>query len=155
MKTIEQWLDEYAVSHQNPINKKIHFFAVPLIYLTVFGLLWQIPMPLAGFAEQQINWPLLLCVPVLGFYFSLSFAIGVGMTIFSAVIVLFLRWFESAVMVDVWLASLLLFVLMWILQFVGHHIEGKKPSFFKDVQFLLIGPAWILAFVLRRMRIRY
>jgi uncharacterized membrane protein YGL010W len=155
MKTIEQWLDEYAVSHQNPINKKIHFFAVPLIYLTVFGLLWQIPMPLAGFAEQQINWPLLLCVPVLGFYFSLSFAVGVGMTIFSAAIVLFLRWFESAVMVDVWLASLVLFVLMWILQFVGHHIEGKKPSFFKDVQFLLIGPAWILVFVLRRLRIRY
>ncbi|WP_306518353.1 DUF962 domain-containing protein [Rheinheimera sp.] len=155
MKTIEQWLDEYAVSHQNPINKKIHFLAVPLIYLTVFGLLWQIPMPLAGFAEQQINWPLLLCLPVLGFYFSLSFAIGVGMTIFSAAIVLFLRWFESAVMVDVWLASLVLFVLMWILQFVGHHIEGKKPSFFKDLQFLLIGPAWILAFVLRRFGIRY
>ena len=77
------------------------------------------------------------------------------MTIYSAFVVLFLRWFESAVSMDVWLASLLLFVLMWILQFVGHHIEGKKPSFFKDLQFLLIGPAWILGFILRRFGIRY
>ncbi|OBP14449.1 hypothetical protein A5320_11785 [Rheinheimera sp. SA_1] len=155
MKTIEQWFTEYAVSHQNPTNKKIHFLAVPLIYLTVFGLLWQIPMPFSGFATQQINWPLILCLPVLGFYFSLSFAIGIGMTIYSAFVVLFLRWFESAVSVDVWLASLLLFILMWVLQFVGHHIEGKKPSFFKDLQFLLIGPAWILGFILRRFGIRY
>lgn len=155
MKSIHQWFSEYAVSHQHPINKKIHYLAVPLIYLTVFGLLWQIPMPFSGFAAQQINWPLLLCLPVLGFYFSLSFAIGIGMTIFTAAVVLFLRWFEAAVAIDVWQASLVLFTLMWLLQFIGHHLEGKKPSFFKDVQFLLIGPAWILGFILTRLGIRY
>ena len=92
MRKIDMLLNEYGESHQNATNKKIHFLAVPLIYLTVFGLLWQIPMPFSGFAAQQINWPLLLCVPVLAFYFSLSFAIGVGMTIYSAFVVLFLRF---------------------------------------------------------------
>ena len=43
----------------------------------------------------------------------------------------------------------MVFVLAWIGQFIGHLIEGKRPSFFKDLQFLLIGPAWLMAFVYR------
>ncbi len=41
------------------------------------------------------------------------------------------------------------FVLAWIGQFVGHRIEGRKPSFLEDVKFLLVGPAWLLSFVYR------
>ena len=47
------------------------------------------------------------------------------------------------------------FVLAWIGQFVGHMIEGRKPSFFEDVKFLLVGPAWLLGFIYRRAGIRY
>ncbi|WP_423186408.1 DUF962 domain-containing protein [Alishewanella sp. d11] len=155
MKSAEQWFSEYAVSHQNPTNKLIHWFAVPTIYATVIGLLWQIPMPIAGFAEQGINWALLLLVPALLFYFLLSFSLGLGMTIFSAAVVSLMRVLEKQQVIDIWLLSLLVFIVMWVFQFVGHKIEGKKPSFFQDLAFLLIGPAWLLGFVLKRLHIKY
>ncbi|EIW90069.1 hypothetical protein AGRI_02765 [Alishewanella agri BL06] len=155
MKTAEQWFSEYAVSHQHPTNKLIHWFAVPVIYITVLGLLWQIPMPFAGFAEQGINWALLLVLPALVFYFLLSFSIGLGMTIFTAAAVTLLRALEQQSVLQIWQWSLLVFVVMWVFQFVGHKIEGKKPSFFQDLAFLLIGPAWLLGFILKRLHIRY
>jgi uncharacterized membrane protein YGL010W len=54
-----------------------------------------------------------------------------------------------------WAVSLIIFTGAWIGQFVGHKIEGKKPSFFKDLQFLLIGPAWLLSFIYRKIGITY
>lgn len=155
MKSAEQWFAEYAVSHQNPINKTIHWAAVPAIYACVFGLLWSIPMPFSGLAENHVNWAMLISVPVLLFYFSLSFVIGAGMTLVTALVFSTLRWHEFAVEWGLWLSSLVVFVLMWLLQFIGHHVEGKKPSFFQDIFFLLIGPAWLLSFVLRGLGIHY
>ncbi|WP_333607023.1 Mpo1 family 2-hydroxy fatty acid dioxygenase [Arsukibacterium sp.] len=155
MKTAEQWFAAYAVSHQHPTNKAIHWLAVPVIYACVFGLLWQIPMPLTGLAEQGINWALLLAIPALLFYFLLSFTLGVAMTIFTALVVTLLRWVAQWPWPEVWQLSLLLFVVMWILQFVGHKIEGKKPSFFQDLAFLLIGPAWLMSFVLKKLKLSY
>lgn len=155
MKTAQQWFDDYAVSHQHPVNKAIHWLAVPVIYATVFGLLWSLPMPLAGFSANDINWSMLIALPVLVFYFRLSFALGAGMTLFTALVFTLLRWHEQALTTPLWLTSLALFLLMWLLQFIGHRIEGKKPSFFQDIFFLLIGPAWLLSFVLQRLGIRY
>ena len=54
-----------------------------------------------------------------------------------------------------WIVFLSVFVLSWIFQFIGHKIEGKKPSFLKDLQFLLVGPAWLLHFILKKLGIRY
>ena len=51
--------------------------------------------------------------------------------------------------------SLIIFVIAWIGQFIGHKIEGKKPSFFEDIQFLLIGPAWLLSFIYNKLGIKY
>jgi uncharacterized membrane protein YGL010W len=62
---------------------------------------------------------------------------------------------EGAISIDLWAISLIIFALAWIFQFVGHKIEGKKPSFFKDVQFLLIGPAWLMHFVYKKLNISY
>jgi uncharacterized membrane protein YGL010W len=56
--------------------------------------------------------------------------------------------------VPLWMIFTGLFVLAWIGQFVGHAIEGKRPSFFKDVQFLMIGPLWLAADVYRRLGMR-
>ena len=155
MKTAQQWFDEYGQSHKNSFNKAIHWLAVPIIYLTVLGILWQIPMPFALFAQQEITWSLIVAVPVLLFYFNLSFSIGLGMTIFTGLGVMLIRWLDQSFTIDVWLISVLLFVVMWVLQFIGHKVEGKKPSFFQDLQFLLIGPAWLLSFIYRGLNIRY
>jgi uncharacterized membrane protein YGL010W len=53
-----------------------------------------------------------------------------------------------------WLA-IGVFVVAWIAQFVGHHIEGRRPAFFTDLAYLLIGPAWIVAKIMRKLGIAY
>ena len=48
-----------------------------------------------------------------------------------------------------------IFVIAWIGQFIGHKIEGKKPSFLEDLQFLMVGPAWLLSFIYKKVGIKY
>lgn len=147
MKTLQQWFDEYSVSHQNPINKKIHYICVPAIYFSIIGLLMSIPsgilMRISPFHEPMIdNWAVVVLLFVLFFYSRLSLWMAIKISIFSAICITYNYflglWFP------LWKVSLLIFVLAWIGQFYGHKIEGKKPSFLKDIQFLLIGPAWVI-----------
>ncbi|MFT5163782.1 MAG: YGL010W-like membrane protein [Alteromonadaceae bacterium] len=153
-KSIDAWLAEYGQSHTNKINKLIHWVAVPVIYITVFGLLWDIPKP-SVFSVDWVNWATVLALPVMIFYFALSFTIGLAMSLFSLAVVVLLYWFNQQQIVPLAVASAVIFAVMWVFQFIGHHIEGKKPSFFKDIQFLLIGPVWIMADILRRLKIAY
>ena len=153
MRQVEALLNEYGESHQNPTNVLIHGIAVPVIYFVTLGLVWEIPIP--GFMDYfNLTWLHVTAIPVLWYYFKLSGPIGAAMTLLTIVSVLTIKWMESAGLV-VWQVCLGLFVVMWILQFVGHHIEGKKPSFFKDIQFLLVGPAWWWVHWLKRMNIPY
>ncbi|KUJ81598.1 DUF962 domain-containing protein [Microbulbifer flavimaris] len=154
MRSAEQWFSEYGESHQNPTNKAIHWIAVPVIYATVIGLVWSIPQPAFMAEIAWLNWAVVALVPALMFYALMSFSVALGMVALSVVCL----WGWSIVDrlgFSVWQVSLLLFVVMWIFQFIGHHVEGKKPSFFKDVQFLLIGPAWVIGFLYRKLGIRY
>jgi uncharacterized membrane protein YGL010W len=54
-----------------------------------------------------------------------------------------------------WMVYFSVFIITWIFQFIGHTIEGQKPSFLKDLQFLLIGPIWLLGFILKKIGIKY
>jgi uncharacterized membrane protein YGL010W len=165
MKTIHEWLDEYAVSHQNPTNKLIHYICVPLIMISVLGLFWSIPvhglLPAAALPSQAgesislLNVATVFMVGALLFYIQLSPMLALGMVFEAAAMIAFVYWLDYANFAPVWLLSILIFVVSWIFQFIGHNIEGKKPSFFKDVQFLLIGPIWILGYVYRQLGIRY
>ncbi|ALS98577.1 DUF962 domain-containing protein [Lacimicrobium alkaliphilum] len=153
MRQIERLLDEYGQSHRNKTNIIIHGFAVPSIYFVTIGLIWSIPVP--DFLRQfGVTWAHLLMVPVLYYYFRLSGPIGAAMTLLS-LISFQIIYMLDAMDISVWQLCLALFVIMWILQFVGHHIEGKKPSFFKDLQFLLVGPAWWWVHWLKRLNIPY
>jgi uncharacterized membrane protein YGL010W len=154
-KTAAQWFDEYGESHQNKVNKLIHWICVPIIFATVVGFLWAIPTP-AFFGENPyINWATVAMVVSTLFYFTLSISLGIGMTLFTLATVALVGWYETLGLWPVWQVSLVIFVLAWIGQFIGHAIEGKKPSFFKDLQFLLIGPAWLMGFILKRIGIGY
>ncbi|MBY7854085.1 DUF962 domain-containing protein [Vibrio fluvialis] len=141
MRTLNQWLDAYAVSHQNPINKRIHRVAVPGIYLSIVGLIWSLPA--APLMEWRVDWIWLVAVPVLGFYYRLSMTVFLMMLGFTLACI-GLAWSVELMALPLLPLSLALFVLLWIAQFVGHKIEGKKPSFLSDLQFLLIGPIWVL-----------
>ena len=136
MKTIEQWFEEYGESHQNPLNKLAHWICVPLITFSVLGILWALH-PVVAMVTVGL---------ALVFYALLSWQLAAVMLVQS----LLMLWILSLLPQVFW-PSVIIFVLAWIGQFIGHHVEGKKPSFFKDLQFLLIGPAWLLGFVFRKL----
>jgi len=147
MKTLENWFSEYAVSHQNKTNIAIHFVCVPAIVFSVVGLLMSIP---SGFLASIIpgsipfieNWAFIVLCFVVLFYLRLSVKMAVQITIFSALCIVG-NYYLSQV-APLWIASIVIFVVAWLGQFYGHKLEGKKPSFIKDLQFLLIGPAWVI-----------
>ena len=153
MKTVEQWYSEYAESHQNKLNQSIHFICVPLIFFSIVGLFMSIPnsflVNLVGVDSLLfVNWAIIGLVFPMIFYISLSFRLFLRMLVFSAICVVGNYYLSFTV--DLLLASIAIFVVAWIGQFYGHHIEGKKPSFLKDLQFLLIGPAWVFEKMVRK-----
>ena len=155
MRTVEQWFGEYGESHRNPRNELLHMICVPAIVLTVIGFLWSIPVP-AAFAEVSpwLNWATIAIVLSVAYYFTLSVSLGVGAAIGLGILAYIVSWLATLAW-PLWLTCLVIFVVAWIGQFIGHHIEGKRPSFFKDVQFLLIGPIWLLSNLYRRLGISY
>jgi uncharacterized membrane protein YGL010W len=160
MRKIDRLLAEYGESHQNATNKAIHWICVPLIFLSIMGLIWSIPQ---GFLTQLadaplnafINWATLILVLVLFYYLRLSVSLFFGMLLLVGVFVAITYWVDQSQVAPLWLVSLIIFALAWIGQFYGHKVEGKKPSFFKDLQFLLIGPAWLMHFIYKKLNIPY
>ena len=150
-------IEAYAESHQNPTNKLIHWICVPVIMWTTVGLLWAIPHDYFGVGPGTawMNWGSIGVALSLLFYFRMSVTVGVGMSVVGVALLALSYIVELLVPVALWKVCLVVFVLAWILQFVGHKIEGKKPSFLQDVFFLLVGPAWILHFVYGRMGIPF
>jgi uncharacterized membrane protein YGL010W len=158
MRKIDALLDEYGQSHQNETNKAIHWVCVPLIFLSVVGLIASIPSgPVQKvFGENPYsNWAFILLVLVLIYYVSLSILLGFGMLLFGVLCLYIVRLLGQSEIAPLWAISIGIFVIAWIGQFYGHKVEGKKPSFLKDIQFLLIGPAWLMHFVYRKLGIPY
>jgi len=155
-KSADQWFAEYGESHQDHANETIHWICVPIIFFCVLGLLWSIPVPaVIGSRLPWFDWVQPVILAALAFYFRLSVPLAFGLLGFVSVCYALLEWQALACPVPVWKSSLILFVLAWIGQFIGHKIEGKKPSFFNDVVFLLIGPAWLMHFIYKRLGIAY
>lgn len=151
-RKIEALLAEYGESHQNETNKAVHWVCVPVIVWTVMAGLYAIPQP--GFMADLawLNWLTLVLAASLVYYVFLSPTLALGVGIYAAFSYWLVLGVESAGWV-VWQVALVLFVLAWAGQFWGHKIEGKKPSFLKDIQFLMIGPAWLLSFIYKRVGI--
>jgi len=158
MRKIDQLLDEYGESHQNVTNKAIHWICVPLIFFSVIGMIASIPsgavQSFLGEGNPYANWATVVLIITLAYYITLSIPLALGMMLFGA-LCLFGARIVGAQGYPLWAVSLGIFVVAWIGQFYGHKVEGKKPSFFKDLQFLLIGPAWLMHFVFKKMGIPY
>ena len=156
MKSINDWLEEYADSHQNAVNIKIHWICVPLIMLSLIGLLANIPMDfkfLSQYPEYNHAGVLLIVFGCI-YYFFLSKKLLIGM-LPIVTIMLFCVEGLRVLSYPLWQTSLIIFVISWLGQFYGHKIEGKKPSFFKDIQFLMIGPLWLLSKIYKKYGITY
>jgi uncharacterized membrane protein YGL010W len=141
VRRVDQWFERYGESHRNSANKAIHWICVPLITWSVLAALWAWS-PVAAYIGIAL---------ALAFYAWLSPSIALGMLAVLALMVYPLTRLGANVPV----VAAVVFVLAWIGQFIGHMIEGRKPSFFEDVKFLLVGPAWLLGFIYRRAGIRY
>ncbi|HEY1151363.1 MAG TPA: Mpo1-like protein [Pseudoduganella sp.] len=141
-RAIDTLLEKYSESHLNPTNEAIHCVCVPLIVFSLLGLIWAVH-PLLALAAV---------VAALAYYFKLSRNFAFGMLLMSVVMLVVLAALPRPAVLPL---SILIFVLAWIGQFIGHKIEGKKPSFFDDLRFLLIGPLFVLGVLYRRLNLAY
>ncbi|MEO7989955.1 MAG: Mpo1-like protein [Chryseolinea sp.] len=159
MRKIDQLLSEYGESHQNSTNKTIHWICVPLIFFSIVGLVASIPsgmlQSVLGEGNPYANWATVALVLAVVYYVSLSIPLSIGMMIFAVFCLFAVNLIVNLNIASLWIVSLGIFVVAWIGQFYGHKVEGKKPSFFKDVQFLLIGPAWLMHFIYKKLGIPY
>lgn len=159
MRKIDQLLTEYGESHQHSTNKSIHWICVPLIFLSVVGLIATIPSEpvksVLGPENPYANWAAVVLVIVLIYYVTLSIPLSIGMMLFGALCLMVVNLMARTINAPLWMISLVIFFIAWVGQFYGHKVEGKKPSFLKDIQFLLIGPAWLMHFIYKRLGIPY
>ena len=156
MRPIDQLLEDYGSSHLNATNKFIHWFCIPAIMFSLIALLFSIPF----FTERTLifNWGFVFLIFAWLYYLRLSLVMFFGFLVVGGLLLWGSAELYFALGADAGklaIYALAVFVVAWIGQFIGHKIEGKKPSFLKDVQFLLIGPAWLMHFIFRKVGIKY
>ena len=155
MRKIDELLEKYGESHQNEINKRIHWICVPAILFSLVGMLMCVPFPNYSIL---FNLATLVLMFSLGYYLRLSIPLSIGLIFIILTLLLgnfYLKQFvEEKELGYIWI-SFVIFIIAWIGQFYGHKVEGKKPSFLEDLQFLLIGPAWLLHFIYVKLGLNY
>lgn len=143
----EKLIERYEEFHQHSTNRLIHFICVPVIALSLIGLLWSIKITDVAIPRTEYFLTLnvgaiFICLAAV-YYLTLSFGSFLGMLVFGLVASLLCISFEMSPY-SLLTVSLVVFVVAWIGQFIGHDMEGKKPAFTEDIQFLLVSPAWLL-----------
>jgi uncharacterized membrane protein YGL010W len=155
-KTADEWFAAYGIDHQNAANKAIQWICAPVSFLAVFGFAWAIPVPEAwSEVAPWFNWGLVAIALATAFYIRLSPALAAGLLFFMALGYTGLTILELHAPWPVWKISCVVFGLSWAVSFVGHLIEHRYPSLAKDLWFILIGPAWVLSALYRRLGQRY
>ncbi len=153
-RPVDAWLGNYSEDHRNPTNILIHWICVPAILWTVIAGLWAVPVP--ALIGRPGLWAAVAMFFAFAFYMRLSRTLAFGMIVVFAVFGLISEvLYRSVGPTTLWQIALGVFVIAWIAQFVGHKIEGKKPSFLTDLAYLLIGPLWLVAKLVRRVGMSY
>lgn len=152
-RSMREWLDSYSQDHQHPTNRVLHWFCVPCIVWSVVALLWTAPVP-----ESLLRpgaWAVLAIVLAFTWYWKHSHRLGAALLIALAMMALMCAWlFTRYGPATTRGVGVSVFILAWIGQFVGHHFEGRRPSFFTDLAYLLIGPAWLMDKLLNRIGLK-
>jgi len=137
-RRLDRLLAHYEQSHRHPTNERIHLVAIPAIMVSIVGLLYALhPWVAFAFVAASMVYYLMLGAPVL-----LAVMLGWSAVMFALV---------YAMGDKVLPISAGMFVVGWVFQFVGHRIEGKKPSFFEDLQYLYVGPLFVVVRLLPRL----
>lgn len=153
-REVERWLGNYSEDHRNPTNILIHWICVPAILWTVIALLWTVPVPES--IGRPGLWAGAAMFAAMMFYLRLSRTLAFGMlAAFVALGLITEALYRVLGPADLRWLAIGIFVVAWVAQFVGHKIEGKRPSFLTDVAYLLVGPAWIVAKIMRKLGLAY
>lgn len=153
MRKIDVLLNEYGQSHKNSTNKIIHWICVPLITFSLIGLLWTFPL---SSDIRHINFATFFVIFALAYYFYLSKLLMLAMLQISIIFFFIIHNLSIQLGHEIFRKTMIsIFIVSWLAQFIGHKIEGKKPSFFKDLQFLLIAPLWLLHFLFKKNGFKY
>ena len=154
MSNLQQWFDHYSSDHQDPTNRAIHWVCVPLIVWSVIAALWCVPPPTSLFKPGI--WAAAAMLFATMFYYKGSRAIGFAMLAVFVVLTFITSLLYGALgQKPLLYLAIGVFVVAWIGQFIGHKIEGRKPSFLTDIKYLLIGPAWLMSKVFNRFGWKY
>ena len=150
MRSMQDWLDGYSADHQHPINQRLHWLCVPPIVWTVLALLWAIPVPPRFL--QPGAWAVLAMFLAFAWYWKHSHRLGIALLLAFVVLALLTAFaFDRLGAAHLRWLALTVFVLAWVGQFIGHRFEGRRPSFLTDLSYLLIGPAWLMEKLLRKL----
>ena len=153
-RSIDLHLARYADQYGGAHGRRIHGIAGFAILWSLVALLWCIPVPGTLFGAGA--WAAFASFAAWMFYYRASRPLGFGMLAVLIALLWLNRWLYASLgstrMLQVAIA---VFVLAWIAQFIGHKIEGKKPSFLTDLTYLLIGPVWVLSKFYRKMGWKY
>jgi len=154
MRTADEWFSSYSRDHQNPTNRSIHWVCVPSILWAVTAALWSIPVPSA--VGLHGLWCFLAMAAALVFYFRMSNVLGVVMLALFALLGLLTDALYSALgATHLLVAAVVVFVVAWVGQFIGHIYEGRRPSFLTDMSYLMVGPAWLVSKLMRSAGLAY
>lgn len=155
-KSADQWFAEHSLVHTNDSRDFIHWICVPLLFLSVLGLLWSIPVP-AGIAAGMpgFRWSLAAIAVALMYYVRISMPLAAGLLVFILLCHFVLHQIALRSPWPVWQVCIALFVIGWIGELVGRVIERRIPSLARDLEFILIGPAWLLSKLYRKYGIGY
>ncbi len=141
-RKVDRLLAHYEQSHRHPTNELIHFVAIPAIMVSLVGLIFAIhPWAAYAFLLASLVYYLTLRSPV--------FLLAMGLQ--TAILLALVHAMGSLALP----ISAAIFVVAWIFQFIGHKIEGRKPSFFEDIQYLWVGPLFVVSKLLLKLGIRW
>jgi uncharacterized membrane protein YGL010W len=154
MRRVDELLDNYSMDHQNPRNQLIHVFCVPVIVWSATAMLWCIPTPSS--LVKPGAWCGLVMFLALLYYWKLSRKLGAGLLVCFVMAGLINYSISNQFgQGTLFWTAVSAFVVAWIGQFIGHEIEGKRPSFLTDLVYLLVGPMWTLSKLYRRVGVKF
>ncbi|HEY5622413.1 MAG TPA: Mpo1-like protein [Gammaproteobacteria bacterium] len=155
MKPADEWLNQYDRHHAGGANRVLHWISVPFIVTGIVGLLWALPIP-ATFSDATpvLNWGTIFLMAAVVYYFILSISLGFGILPFVALIAAAVVWLDR-LSYPLWMSSMLLLAVAWMLLRISNRRGGTRPSLVGDLQYMMLGPLWLLAAVYRRFGIPY
>lgn len=155
MSNAYPWLERYERDHTHAVNRALHWMFIPVVVVSVVGLLWSVPVPaVLRDASPILNWGTFFLMAAVVYYFILSIALALGLLPFVMFVAVTVGWLDN-LPTPLWLVSTAAFAVAGAGLLVGHAFERRRVSLFSDLNFLMIGPLWILASIYQRLRIPY